>query len=286
MPPRIIDHLDDLITDHDLFVVDQWGVLHDGVRPHPGAIEALQELKARGTVVLVSNTSRRVDDNRAALRAIGFEDHLWDGIITAGGATLSALLHDQPGARVRCIGDGEPPDHPLRDLAPRLTCVEGIGHATALAVVGVSVHPPDHQDDLLIEAIERDLPLYCFNPDIRSVQPDGSFLYCPGAIAARYEALGGTSLRFGKPRAELYAQAAAMAPSWTRGLGIGDSLHHDIQGAINGGMDSILITRGVHWDQLCDRPGDRPDPAKLAALCEETGIWPTAAMGTLQWSAS
>ncbi len=283
MSPRIVDALSEVVRDHDLFIVDQWGVLHDGHRPHPGAHAALAALRARGTVVLVSNTSRRVADNRALLARVGFETELWDGIVTAGEASAQALLAELPGARVCDVGAGAPPDHPLRGLGPALELVDDPACADALVATGVSAAPPERLDGVLRPAVERGLPLYCFNPDVVSVQPDGSFLYCAGAVAARYATLGGRVRTFGKPAPALYAAASALAPVWTRGLAVGDSLHHDILGARQAGLDSVLITRGIHWRD-CGAPlGARPDPAAVGALCARTGVWPDAALARFVW---
>lgn len=285
MVPRIVDGLDEVVEDHDLFVVDQWGVLHDGHRAHPGAARALRALQERGTVVLVSNTSRRVADNRALLARLGFVNDLWDGILTAGEQTVQALLRDLPGARVLCVGEGTPADHALRGLAPRLTVATDVEDADALAVMGLGRRAPRHLDPVLLRAIERELPLYCFNPDIVSVQPDGSLLHCPGAVAQRYEELGGTAHRFGKPLPLLYAQASAHATGWRRGLAIGDSLHHDVQGGRDAGLDTVLLTRGIHWAD-CGAPlGDRPSAPALARLCAREGITPSAALARFVWSA-
>ena len=54
---RKIARLSALADSFDLFMIDQFGVLHDGVSPYLGAIECLASLKARGKgVVLLSNS--------------------------------------------------------------------------------------------------------------------------------------------------------------------------------------------------------------------------------------
>jgi ribonucleotide monophosphatase NagD (HAD superfamily) len=66
-------------------------------------------------------------------------------------------------------------------------------------------------------------------------------------------------------------------------LVVGDSLATDIKGAVAAGYDSLLVTRGIHAEELGIRPGETPAPDRLAALCARHGQFPTAAMATLRW---
>jgi HAD superfamily hydrolase (TIGR01459 family) len=81
-----------LVPHYDGYIIDLWGVVHDGVRPYPGAIDCLARLKAAGKrAVLLSNAPRRSAVAQAAMRAMGIPDSLYFGILTSGEATHQML---------------------------------------------------------------------------------------------------------------------------------------------------------------------------------------------------
>ena len=59
--PTFCSGMAEVASRYDGFLVEQWGVLHDGTTPYPGAIACLERLRAVGKrVVLLSNSGRRV----------------------------------------------------------------------------------------------------------------------------------------------------------------------------------------------------------------------------------
>lgn len=59
---RIINNLREVADDYDGFILDQYGVLHDGAKPLDGVVLAIAELLRRGKkLVILSNASRRID---------------------------------------------------------------------------------------------------------------------------------------------------------------------------------------------------------------------------------
>ena len=86
------------------FILDLWGVIHDGVRPYPGAVDCLRALRAAGKrAVLLSNAPRRAEPVREQLRAMGIEDALYDGVMTSGEAT-HLVLRDRPDPWYAALG--------------------------------------------------------------------------------------------------------------------------------------------------------------------------------------
>src|SRR6266568_4906797 len=80
---------------YDGFILDLWGVIHDGVTPYDGAVDCLQRLRALGRpTVLLSNAPRRSTVAQQAMRAMGIADSLYTGILTSGEATWQ-LLRDR-----------------------------------------------------------------------------------------------------------------------------------------------------------------------------------------------
>ena len=83
---------------YDGFVLDLWGVIHDGVNPLPGAIDTLTRMRALGKrSVLLSNAPRRAWAAQKLMRGMGIADDLYDGILTSGEAVWMTLK-DRPDA--------------------------------------------------------------------------------------------------------------------------------------------------------------------------------------------
>ena len=108
---------------------------------------------------------------------------------------------------------------------------------------------------LLALGAARGLPMVCANPDIVVQGPGGSLLYCAGALAERYEQLGGVVHYAGKPHPPIYAQAYEVlaglmggTPPKARILAIGDGVPTDLKGAAREGLDCLFISAGINED--------------------------------------
>src|ERR1700734_2122692 len=90
---------------YDGFVLDLWGVIHDGVTPYPGAIDCLRRLRAAGKpAVLLSNAPRRAQFAQRMMQRMGIEDDLYTGILTSGEAT-HLMLRDRTDPWFARLGD-------------------------------------------------------------------------------------------------------------------------------------------------------------------------------------
>jgi ribonucleotide monophosphatase NagD (HAD superfamily) len=70
---------------YDAFLLDMWGVMHDGSRPYDGVLDAVRQLAERGkTIIILSNSSKRRDHSVKMLRRLGFDPSVFDKIITSG----------------------------------------------------------------------------------------------------------------------------------------------------------------------------------------------------------
>ena len=159
------------------------------------------------------------------------------------------------------------------------------------AARAVCTYSAEAEREVLEAALARrpgGLPLLVANPD--TVRPDGKDTPMPGMLASRYRAMGATDIRLvGKPHALIYEACrqklvaeAGISPDEARIVAVGDSLHHDVLGAANNGVDSIFICSGVHYTDLgIPQAQDvAPDPEKLQALLDEfaaetDGVEPT-----------
>ena len=285
-----ITGLSALADDYDGFIVDQWGVLHDGVNPYPGALDCLERLRAAGKhVVVLSNSGKRERENVEQMRRIGFDAALFDRFIGAGEDARAALVsrrsefHRALGRR--CYAFTRDGDHTLID-GIGLQIVYEIAAADFLAVIGIDSPQRSLRDyePELNAGIARGLPLVCANPDIVRVSPQGT-LDAPGAIARRYEALGGRVFYHGKPYPEIYESCLAALAQCERArvITVGDSLEHDVQGAARAGLPSAFVAGGIHAGELVARWGEMPSEARWRAFIADAEFAPTYVLPALVW---
>ena len=191
---------------YDGFILDLWGVIHDGVRPYEGAADCLERLRDAGKrCVLLSNAPRRSQAAEAMLAAMGLSPSLYTGVLTSGEAVHLALRDRtdpwfaQLGRRVWHLG-------PERDKnVMQGLDLEEVG-TPAEAEFMLNTGPDDHrgqQDPAefeadLQESVRHGLPMICANPDLEVIR-GGVRVICAGTLAQRYEQLGGTVRSLGKP---------------------------------------------------------------------------------------
>ncbi|GKY94547.1 hypothetical protein MPSEU_000420400 [Mayamaea pseudoterrestris] len=98
---KLIQGISDIINDYDVFLLDMWGVLHDGNRPYVGVLDTLQTLKHKHPnkrLIIISNSSKRKQDSILALEKLGFDPSHFEQIITSGELTHQMLLEQHANA--------------------------------------------------------------------------------------------------------------------------------------------------------------------------------------------
>lgn len=272
MTSKILNRLDDVLADYDALYCDIWGVVHNGRAAYKPACEALARARAAGKhVILVSNVPKPRDPIPGQLDRIGAPRDAWDAIVTSGDAIRAELAARAPGPMYK-IGPAED-----RVLWAGLGLAQAdLNEAKFVAISGLNQddETPEDYADVLALAKARDLELICANPDI-VVRVGDALVWCAGAIARDYEALGGTVVMAGKPYAPIYAEAdrelarvAGRAVPRTRVLAIGDGVGTDVLGANRAGLDVVFIASGMHGERL--KTAGVLDGAKVeAALAHE-----------------
>jgi len=238
-----VSRLDQLDRSYRTILCDIWGVIHDGGRLLPGAIDRLSAWKAAGkTIILVTNAPRPASTVQAGLDALGLPRGAYDAITSSGEAGIAALI--DPPRRVGFLGT----DDDRADLV-----AHGVEFAeqdfTEVACTGLDEKrevPSDYVEQLQRWAA-RDVLFHCLNPD-REVIHCGQREACAGALADVYEGIGGRVAWYGKPHAPIYAHALALAghPPLGEVLAIGDGPVTDMLGAARYGIDAIFISHGIH----------------------------------------
>jgi len=266
------------------FIIDLWGVMHDGVAPYMDAVHCLRQLAGR-RILLLSNAPRRAASAQAMLRRLGIADDLYSAILTSGEATWLALRDRADpwfarlGTRVYHLG-------PQRDR----NVLEGLGLTRVArpceAEFVLNTGPDDDTTDPrdlasfipeLENCLRSQLPMICANPDLVVIRA-GVRLLCAGALAAFYKERGGDVFSLGKPDPAIYQMALdclAVVPG--RILAIGDSLHTDIAGAAAIGLDSVWVLGGIHREEI----GGNSEYAKAIAMKYQ--LRPTFLLDRLVW---
>lgn len=249
---------------YDAFFVDQFGVLHDGVAPYPHAVEALLRLAQRGKrIVILSNSGKRAAANAARLEKLGFARESWTHFLSSGEVAWSILAGEA--RRRRCLLLARDGDRSAIDGLP-MEEVESAADCDLILIAASEGDAWSLEDyaALLAPAASRGIPAYCTNPDKQMLTPRG-LCFGAGRIAELYEEMGGTVTWIGKPFPAIYAAAQQLVGDVDprRILCVGDSVEHDIAGAHGAGLDSLLITGGIHAGL---------DDADLAELYPAAGV--------------
>ncbi len=291
MPTPLLHGLRKIADRYDGFILDLWGVLHDGVRAYPGAADCLRELKAAGKrLCLLSNAPRRLASTRAKLDGMGLTADLYDALLTSGEATHLALK-DPPDAWHAALGPrlfhiGPPRDNDVYEGLSGRTKVDTPDAADFVLNTGIDDFDETLADyeDVLQACAARRLPMVCANPDLVVVVGE-KLVICAGELARRYAELGGDVAYHGKPHAPVYRRCfdllGGLAPG--RVCGVGDSLRTDVAGAAAAGIDSMLVTGGIHREELGTAWGDHPDPARLTEVTAAASHPPTWAVPRFVW---
>ncbi|MFN4128726.1 MAG: TIGR01459 family HAD-type hydrolase [Paracoccaceae bacterium] len=253
---EIIRSLADLTGRYDAMFCDLWGCLHNGVKPFPAAVLALQSFRANGgKVILVTNAPRPKSNVVKQLDAMGLPRDTWDDVATSGDATQAAMLSGAAGPRVHHIG--APKDEPfftdfeddLADMAAKADITRvSLDQATGVVCTGLlddgTETPDDYRGKLLLSKA-RGLKMLCANPDI-IVDMGDKRLYCAGALAKAYEDMGGEALYYGKPHPPIYDLARRrLGLDEARILCVGDGIATDVQGGLGEGLDTLFVTGGI-----------------------------------------
>ncbi len=267
-----------IVIDHyDALLLDLWGVVHDGSHLYPGVHDALQQLHARQKkIIFVSNAPRRAKKAAAVLTQLDIETTLYDRVITSGELGYQWLASGAApwGKKYFYIGPGKDADV-LDGL--KYQRVDDIKQADFLLNVGFGSEEESAEDwsNLLRAAQKMRLPMLCLNPDFEVVKISGERFACAGVLAADYEKLGGEVKYFGKPFAEVYAQCMEwFALPKSKVLAIGDGIATDIAGAVQAGIDAMLITGGIIKKESSEQ---------VSALCQKHNAVPKYVMPALIW---
>jgi HAD superfamily hydrolase (TIGR01459 family) len=280
-PIPILGGIRDLAVNREAWIVDVWGVMHNGVRAFEAAVDACRRFRERGgTILLLSNAPRPFTAVAAQLEALGVPASAYDGGLTSGDLTRTLitawqgrpLLHIGP-ARDRGLFEGLALEFAEAEEAAIIVC-SGLYDDTK--------ETPQDYARLLDQLAARQVPMLCANPDL-VVERGDKLVYCAGALAAEYAGRGGEVTYAGKPHWPIYARALALIDA-LRGrttakdqvLAIGDGIETDLSGAQVAGLSSVFIASAIHAPDGLSMPA-------LEQLFAGRPFAPIAALPALAW---
>lgn len=254
---KVISGLSEIIKNYNYYIIDLWGVLHDGMKPYPDALEAMKYLaEHKKSVILLSNAPRRAVKAKEKLDELGFTSDLYNNIITSGEVTFNFVKNEIEGSNYVYIGPDK--DRDLLDGAGKteVASAKEADFAIATGFEGFgSVFEEKKQQ--LDECLEAGITLLCANPDMKVINQVGEEQICAGVMAEYYLKKGGEVEYFGKPYPRSYAECKRMFghPENSDICCIGDSFHTDIEGGNRAGARTLLIAGGIYKDDIDDGQG-------------------------------
>lgn len=283
--------LSPILANYHSYIIDQWGVLHNGKELYPQVLECLREMKSQGkTLIMLSNSSKRKSASQKGLLKVGIGEEIFDDIVTSGELGWKAIksrnldiFNGKSAAdtlKVAVIGNGEDDQEYIESCNCELSPI-----ATADFVLARGMFAIDQGSAgkicfstaeelmegvgvVLSEASQRNLPMLVTNPDLNR---PGNNAPMPGRLGRMYRQISKAPISYiGKPHDLVYAacleaiasKIGEITDSLMNGICcVGDSLDHDIIGAHNSNLDSIWIANGVHAGELGTTEGEPRMPS-------------------------
>ena len=241
---RKLNHLYEIHKFYDTFVIDLWGVMHNGIELNSKAIEAVDNLiKNNKKVVFLSNAPRPSAEVKLFLNGLKMESKYLEHLVTSGEAAKEALRINKFGKYFYHLGP-EKDKTLFFDIKENRTSLEKCDFIVCTGLFDENPNDINYYKKLLKKYVSKQL--ICTNPDL-TVHRGKKEEYCAGAIAEIFESMGGKVVYFGKPYKEIYKMCFKKEE---KVIAIGDNLRTDIKGANNVKIDSVFILSGVHRSEF------------------------------------
>ena len=239
-----LKHLADIFKNYDTFIIDLWGVMHNGVTLNPNAIDAVDKLKKNSKkIIFLSNAPRPSSKVINFLLKMKMDKKYLEHVMTSGEAAMRAINQKKFGKTFYHLG-------PARDISVfekvknDRTDLKSCDFILCTGLFDEYDNDLDYYKNFLLKHTSK--KLICTNPDL-IVHRGNIEELCAGSVAKVFEELGGEVIYFGKPHKDVYDMCFG---SNEKVLAIGDNLRTDIKGANNLDKDCLLISDGVHREEF------------------------------------
>ena len=243
---QYINTLNAIEKKYETYIIDVAGVIWDGENSYPSSIETVNRLiEHQKQIIFLSNSPWPSSHLKKQLIDLGIKNNFY---AVSSGDLLHHLLNTiLQYTTIYHLGRNR--EHSiLKEISIRLT--DSIENAQAIIVsCFVEGDEDKEQFNTDLQIIARcKKPIYCPNPDIIAQQ--GTLLRYPsGYFAQKIINYGGSVIHLGKPTQEIYHFITQKHPyiqiNQEKTIMIGDTIETDICGAINFGIDSVLVLTGI-----------------------------------------
>ena len=256
------DGLNSIVDNYQLFYIDLWGVVHNGIKLHKEAIKTLREIsKKEKDYILLTNAPRPNSAVKSFLVKMGMDQEIINHVFTSGEAALNYLKKNFSTSEFFHIGP--PRDFDLFKDFQKMKS-DNLENSEYILCTGLF---DDHAKDLNYyrEMLEKNLKkkMICTNPDL-IVDRGNARELCAGSVAMVFEKMGGEVIYFGKPYPEVYNQSIDNKNK--KVLSIGDNLNTDIKGANLLNFDTLIISNGIHKREI-EENGIEKTAKSYEAIC-------------------
>lgn len=257
--PQKLKGISEISDKFDVYFIDLWGVIHNGVQCYPEALKVLEKLKEQNKkIVLISNAPRPAAVVKVFLETIGLKSSGYDFLVTSGDITREYISLNSSKKNFYHLGPTRDIDL-FKDLNVTLTSKEECEEIICTGLVSDEEEKLQDYKILLDFFLNKKIPLICANPD-EVVARGKKIVFCAGALANQYKQEGGMVRYFGKPYSEIYSFALKKIRAHKdfkdkkeiNTLVIGDNIKTDIKGANLSNLDSVLILNGIYKDFFRD----------------------------------
>ena len=239
--------LKSIVNRYDLFFIDLWGVVHNGIELYENSINVLDNLAAANKdFILLTNAPRPNATVINFLKKMGLKKY-FENVFTSGEAAHKYLISHL--GKKNFFHIGPPRDFDLFKNIEKNN-VLNIEDADYFLCTGLF---EDQENDLnyykKLLSNHTSKKMICTNPDL-IVDRGEEREYCAGSVAKSFEEIKGEVIYFGKPHPPVYNLSTNIINK--KVLCIGDNLNTDIKGANIQNFDSLLITNGIHRKEILD----------------------------------
>jgi len=239
-----LKHFAEIYSFYDTYIIDLWGVMHNGVNLYEDSMEVVKNLfNENKKVVFLSNAPRPIKDVIEFLKKINMEEKYLNNVMTSGEAAVSSIKNKKFGTKFYHLGP-ERDSSLYQGLEKDKTNLESSDFILCTGLFDDNEKNLDYYKKLLEKSLNK--KLICTNPDL-IVHRGNVIEYCAGTIAEIFKSLGGQVVYFGKPYKEVYD---LITKKGEKSFIVGDNLNTDIKGANNLQFDSLFITNGIHRSEF------------------------------------
>ena len=201
MKEKIIKGLYEIYHKYDAFLIDLWGVVHNGLELYSGAIKVLENLsKLNKRFVLISNAPRPSKNVKKFLLNLKMDKVFVKTVFTSGEAALKGLEQNFFGKKFYHLGP-QRDDDLFKGFEKNKRNLEESDFILCTGFLDNKKDSLNFYKKLLKKNIEK--KMVCTNPDL-IVHRGSNKEYCAGTLAAIFEKLGGQVVYYGKPYPAIY----------------------------------------------------------------------------------